>query len=275
MKPIQTLIVDDETPARRWIQNLCGTQPDLNVVGACSSAAQASQALRAGGVDLLLLDVQLGPFTGFQVLDGVAPGQVPLVVFVTAFDQYAVKAFEKNAMDYLLKPVTEERFSKTIERVRRQFQKGLTVDLRAEIRGAVQTLAQSFQAPFSGGSRDEEHLARLVAQRDDVFHPVPLEKVELLESSGNYVDVHVVGDPRPYRLRGTLQDLFAELDPQDFLRVSRSHVVNLAHVERIENNDPGRITFTTVSQRRIGVGRSYRHGIMQFLRAGGKRIPST
>jgi two-component system LytT family response regulator len=271
MKPISTLIVDDEAPARRWVQTLCAKQPDVHVAGACSTASQASQMLRAGGIDLLLLDVQLGPFTGFQVLEGLPPSQVPLVIFVTAFDQYAVKAFEKNAVDYLLKPVAEERFCRAIERVRRQIQKGVTTDLRAEIREAMAAVAQTLQPAPDSGARDGDALERLVAQRDGAFHPLPVQKIEMLQSNGNYVDVYTSGDPNPYRLRGTLQELMEQLDPHTFLRISRSHVVNLAHVERIDPHATGGFTFSMTSPRQLGVGRSYRHAILQFLRAGGRQ----
>jgi two-component system LytT family response regulator len=271
MKPISTLIVDDEAPARRWIQTLCGKQADIYVAGACSTASHASQMLRAGGIDLLLLDVQLGPFTGFQVLEGLSPSQVPLVIFVTAFDQYAVKAFEKNAVDYLLKPVAEERFDRAIERVRRQLQKGLTTDLRAEIREALAAVAQALDS----GTPEADSLDRLIAQRDGAFHPLPVQKIELLQSNGNYVDVYTSGDPHPFRLRGTLHELMEQLDPQAFLRISRSHVVNLAHVERIEPNATDGFMFTMTSPRQLAVGRSYRHTILQFLRAGGRQRDAT
>ena len=143
MTVIRTLIVDDEAPARQWLRSLCSKNPLLQVVGECSTAADAAQRLRTTQVDLLLLDIRLGPHNGFQVLEHVPPTVTPLVIIVTAFDEYAVRAFEKNAVDYLLKPVSEERFRASIERVRRQLGTGLTTELREQIAVSVGSLSAS------------------------------------------------------------------------------------------------------------------------------------
>src|SRR4029450_4446557 len=114
----------DEAPARQWLGRLCSKAPDIQVVGECATAAEASRALRTTANDLLLLDIQLGPHNGFQVLDGVACSAAPHPVFVPAHDQSAVRAFERPPIDYLLKPVPEDRFRESLERVRRHLKGG-------------------------------------------------------------------------------------------------------------------------------------------------------
>ena len=131
---IRMLIVDDETPARQWMRTLCAQDSRHPFVGECATASEASRALRTSSIDLLLLDIQLGAHTGFQVLDGVACSAVPNLVFVTAHDKYAVRAFDRRAVDYLLKPVREDRFRESLERVRRQL-RGWH-DERDPVRGA-------------------------------------------------------------------------------------------------------------------------------------------
>lgn len=265
MSVIRTLIVDDEAPARQWLRALCAKHPDIEVVGECANAPQAAQKLRVGGIDLLLLDIQLGPQTGFQVLENVAPGSLPLVVFVTAYDQYAVRAFEKNAVDYLLKPVRDDRFRATLERVRRQLQGGLTREIRAAIHAALGPLERAFHESRSASAPE-----RLIAQRDEAFHLIDPRDVELLEASGNYVLIHVAAPGEPYSARSTLQSFEELVDPASFLRVSRSAIVNLAHVARIERDTDSAFCFIARSGRRIAVGRSYRKKIAEFVRASGR-----
>lgn len=265
MNAIRTLIVDDEAPARQWLRTLCAKHADVEVVGECSNAPQAAQKLRGGTVDLLLLDIQLGPQTGFQVLENMASGSLPLVVFVTAYDQYAVRAFEKNAVDYLLKPVRDDRFRATLERVRSQLQGGLAGEIRAAIHAALGPLEQAFQDRETTSTPE-----RLIAQRGDAFHVIDPRDVELLEASGNYVLIHVAGSGEPYSTRSTLQSFEELVDPAGFLRISRSAIVNLAHVARIERDADSAFCFVARSGRRLSVGRSYRRKISEFVRASGR-----
>lgn len=265
MNMIRTLIVDDEAPARQWLRSLCAKHSDVEVVGESSNVPQAAQKLRAGAIDLLLLDIQLGPQTGFQVLENLPAGSLPLVVFVTAYDQYAVRAFEKNAVDYLLKPVRDERFRATLERVRTQLQGGLTGEIRAAIHAALGPLERAFHDQQTMSTPE-----RLIAQRGDAFHVIDPSDVEVLEASGNYVLVHVAGAGEPYSTRSTLQSFEELVDPANFLRISRSTIVNLAHVARIERDADSAFCFVARSGRRLSVGRSYRRRIADFVRASGR-----
>ena len=265
MNPIRTLIVDDEAPARQWLRALCDKQPDVQVIGECGNASDATRRLHTTPTDLLLLDIQLGPSTGFQVLEGVAPAEVPLTIIVTAFDEYAVRAFEKNAVDYLLKPVREDRFRTSLDRVRRQLVNGLTPEARTEIRAATAALERTFVASHSPANP-----LRVVAEGSDAFHLIDPQEIEFVESRRNYAHIHALRGREPFRTRSTLQHMNTLLDPASFLRINRSYIVNLRHVLRIERNDYGAFFFVVESQRRLPVGRSYRAKVAQFVRSSGR-----
>lgn len=264
MSPLRTLIVDDEAPARQWLRTLCSKHPQVQIVGECSTAPEAAQKLRTLPVDLLLLDIRLGPHSGFQVLDDVPPQSTPVVVIVSSFDHYAVRAFEKNALDYLLKPVSEERFRATIDRVQRQLSRGLTLELREQVSAAIGALQQALRE-----AQPAAKTGRLVGERGGTFYLVDPADVEYLESSGNYVLIHTVEQQeQPYSMRSTLQGLEERLDPGTFLRISRSAIVNLAHVTSIERDSDSAFSFLLGKSGRVAVGRTYRTRVAEFVRSG-------
>lgn len=259
MRKITTLIVDDESPARQWLRTLCARHSDVQLCGECSTAADAIQRVRTLQPQLLLLDIQLGPSSGFRVLENVPAAQMPLVVLVTAFDEYAVQAFETNALDYLLKPVPEERFAAALRRVRQRLHAGLTAELRAEVRGALEPLQRLFGQHATHGT-----MRRLFVQRENRLHAMDVERIDLLESNGNYVVAHC-GEQR-YTTRATLQSMEELLGSGTFLRVSKSAIVNLNSVSYLERDDTGGYCFVMQSGRRVMTGRTYRHAIAQLVR---------
>jgi two-component system LytT family response regulator len=260
--PIRTLIVEDEAPARQWLRTLCAKTTDVQVIGECANAADASRFLRSHTIDLLLLDIQLGPHNGFQVLDGVPFSAIPHLVFVTAHDQYAVRAFDRRAIDYLLKPVREDRFRDTLERVRRQLRGGLTSEVQAAVRETIGPLERSLIA-----QRSHAFTQRLTAERDDAYYVIECASIVTLESEGNYVRVTQSGDPKPALLRGTLQSICEVLDPEVFVRINRSVIVNLGHVDRIERDVDSHLVFVMRDgARSFSVGRTFHAHIAQRLK---------
>jgi len=261
--PIRTLIVEDEAPARQWLRTLCSKVSDVQVLGECATASEASRFLRTSKIDLLLLDIQLGPYNGFQVLDGVPFSAVPYLVFVTAHDQYAVRAFDRRAMDYLLKPVREQRFQDTLERVRKQMRgAGFAGELHAAVRETIGPLERSLLAHAT-----RSFTQRLIAERDSVYRVIECQHITTLESDGNYIRVMEAGDPLPSVIRGTLQSVCEVLDPDMFARISRSAVVNLTHVDRIERDADSHLLFVMRdSGRRLNVGRTFHPHIVQRLK---------
>jgi two-component system LytT family response regulator len=260
--PIRTLIVDDEAPARQWLRTLCLRASGVQVITECASAAEASRALRSNSVDLLLLDIQLGPHNGFQVLDGVSCAAIPHLVFVTAHDEYAVRAFERRAIDYLLKPVHEDRFRDTLERVRRQLRDGCAGEARRAVREAIGPLEESLLS-----LRRRSYTERLIAERDDAYRVIECSAVVMLESEGNYVRITALDDPQPALLRGTLQSIATLLDPDTFVRLNRSVIVNLAHVQQIERDADSHLVFVMREGGcRFNVGRSYHSQVAKLLK---------
>lgn len=260
---IRTLIVEDETPARQWLRTLCGKVADVRVIGECASAAEASRALRSSPVDLLLLDIQLGPHTGFQVLDGVAQSAVPNLVFVTAHDQHALRAFERRALDYLLKPVREDRFRESLQRVRRQLRGGGSADFQNALRESILPLEQSLMS-----LRGNTGIERLVCERDGAYRIFECRNIVSMESEANYVRVYEQGSDQPGVLRGTLQALTEVVDAMQFVRVNRFAILNLSYVDRIERNADSHLVFVMRDERRFVVGRAFAAEVQRVLRLG-------
>jgi two-component system LytT family response regulator len=260
---IRTLIVEDETPARQWLRALCNKVPDIRVVGECATAAEASRALRTSPIDLLLLDIQLGPHTGFQVLDGVAQSAGPNLVFVTAHDRHAMRAFERRALDYLLKPVREDRFRESLQRVRRHLRGGLRGEFQNALREAILPLEQSLLS-----MQGQRGIERLVCERDGSYRIVDVRQILSLESEANYVRVQELGSAQPAVMRGTLQGLADMLSPEQFVRVNRFAILNLAHVERIERDADSHLVFVLRDERRFTVGRAFAPEVQRVLRLG-------
>lgn len=215
---LRTLIIDDERLARKELRELLKEERGVEVVGEASNADEASRMIEEEDPDLLFLDIQMPGKNGFQMLQELS--RAPRVIFVTAYDEYALKAFEVNALDYLLKPVEQERLHAAVERVRRDEE------------GTVHE--------GSPGSKE------LLGPEDRIFIKdgekcwfIPLKKVRVFESDGNYIRVRF-DDERPLILR-SLNDLEKRLDERHFFRTGRKRIVNLSHVESIEPWFNGRL----------------------------------
>jgi two-component system LytT family response regulator len=244
MKPLSILVVDDEPLARRRLTRLLKNEPEVSIAGECGDGESAVQALERLTPDVLLLDVHLPGMDGLAVLDSARPARQPAVVFVTAYDRYAIQAFERAAVDYLLKPVDGERLHAALERARQRVR-----------RGGAGELARGNAALRNG--RPVERL--LVMNRGrGVF--VRAAAIEWIEAKGNAVRVHAAGVV--HRLRGPLARLHERLDQDRFRRVSRSAVVNLDRVREIEPWFHGDAIIHLQSGHRIRLSRRYRHQLV-------------
>jgi two-component system, LytTR family, response regulator len=220
-EPLTVLIVDDEEPARRLLAELLAGEPEVAVVGQCRNGFEAVQAIQGAPPDLVLLDVQMPKLDGFEVLE-LIPGESegrrrPAVVFVTAYDQYAVRAFEVHAVDYLLKPVSAERLAAALARAR--------AGGRPAVAGAAaRRLAREL--------RPDEPLGRLLVREGERVHVVPVDRIDYLEAQGDAVVIRA-GAAR-LRKAITLGELEEQLDGRRFLRVHRSYIVNLDRLAGLE-----------------------------------------
>ena len=218
---MRALLVDDEMPARSLMREYLGAEPGIVIVGECANGFEAVKAIAELKPDLVFLDVQMPKLDGFEVLDLV--DDRPAIVFCTAYDEFAIKAFEVHAVDYLLKPFGRERLPEALTRVRERIAATAAGTAPAEPRAA--DLATSARPPG-------QHLERVLLRDGAQVHVVPVDKLDFLEAQDDYVEVHTEG--RSWLKHQTLAELEAALDPTRFVRVHRSYVVNVERIARIE-----------------------------------------
>lgn len=240
-KTIRTVIVDDEPLAREGLRVRLTREPDIEIVGEANDGVSAVEAIEGLTPDLVFLDVQMpgvpaqreavgrrtgragdSKTCGFDVLDRVSDTHLPIVIFVTAYDQYAIKAFDVHALDYLLKPFSDARFAQALERARRALLSD--ADRDADRRVAALLSAQAEVRP-------KAYLTRLPVKDRDRFLLLRVEEIDWVEAAQNYVQIHA--RKHEYLVRGTMADLEAQLDPVRFARIHRSTLVNLDRIREI------------------------------------------
>jgi two-component system LytT family response regulator len=227
---MRVLIVDDERPARAKLRRLLAAEPDVEVVAEAANGAEAVAAIHDCRPDVVFLDIQMPVMDGFGVVDAVGLERMPYVVFATAYDAHAIRAFEVRALDYLLKPFAPERLRRVLDRVRAELQRA-----PARASGAVDVepasrrdrLATAIDEAGRGG-----RLTRLLVHEEGRAILLPVARVDSLESDRNDVVLHAQG--RTYSVRATLSDLAARLDPEAFLQISRSAIVRLDAVREMQ-----------------------------------------
>jgi two-component system LytT family response regulator len=251
MKSLQLLIVDDEPLIRSGIRSDLSTMESVRVAGECGSVAEAVDAIRSKQYDLVLLDVQMPDGTGFDVIREVGSQHMPAVVFVTAYDKYAIQAFEVNAVDYLLKPFDDIRLKDSIERARERLSRP------AELMRHMESLL---------AARGEKWTQRLVVRTGDRFDFVPVESIDWIESANNYTMLHCRS--RDYLHGESLTALERLLDPGRFVRVHRSHMVNLARIVGVNAIAGGIYELELQGGARVSTGRQYSDRIRRLLKPG-------
>ena len=245
---IRAAIVDDEPLARRRIRNLLVEAPDVEVIAECANGKDAIESLEASPPDLLFLDIQMPEVDGFDVLQAVGVGRVPAVIFVTAYDQFALRAFEAHALDYLLKPFDDERFGAALERARERIrqQQGSDVDRR------LQALLENVRG-------DHGYLRRLLVPSGHRSIFVRTEHIDWIEAERNYIRLHVGG--RAHLLRENLSHIVSALDPRTFCRIHRSIIVNIDRIQAVEALFRGEYQVVLHDGTKLTSGRSYRRNL--------------
>lgn len=249
MPAIRTLLVDDEMLARLAIRQALASHADVTIVGECANAHEARQAIEALDPDLLFLDIRMPGMDGFKLLQGVKRDHLPMVVFATAFGQHALRAFDANAIDYVLKPIDQERFDQAMARVRRHW-RGLHVAGEAAIAATA--------APAS------THLQRLSVQQGEHIRVIAANDIDWIRADGNYVHIHV-GAVR-YLHRESLRHLLGVLDPGRFLRIHRGIAVNVERIREVHPLFQGSAEVVLQDGTRLNLSRRFR---MQARRALG------
>jgi two-component system LytT family response regulator len=221
MNKIRTFVVDDEPPARRRLLELLEREPDIEIAGAFAGGAEAVEAIAKQAPDLLFLDVQMPGLDGFALLESVDPERQPITIFVTAYDAYALKAFEVKALDYLLKPFSDERFEDALARGRERIRSRRLLSL---VEG-------------HSSSKERQYAGRLVVRNRGQIRFIDVSDVEWIEAAGVYVTIHEGG--REHLVRESLAALESRLDPSRFARIHRSAIVALDRVSELQIDDRG------------------------------------
>jgi two-component system, LytTR family, response regulator len=257
---IRTLVVDDEALARVGIRSRLANEPDFDVVGDACDGAGAVTAIRDMRPDVVFLDVQLPEYDAFEVLQLVGHDHLPLVVFVTAYDRYAVKAFDTHALDYLLKPVSDTRFCDTLQRVRTLVtDRGGREHAQQRLAGALE--AQRTESGRSAQSFDASpYIRRFVVTDRRRFLFVKASDVDSFTSASNYVQVNTAG--HSHLIRITMSELEEKLDPAQFARIHRSAIVNIDRVKEVRSCEHDEYVVMLLDGTALRMGRTYRHRLL-------------
>jgi two-component system LytT family response regulator len=260
MTILRVLAIDDEPLALRRLEWCLQEMPGIALVGQTGNAQQGLEMIRTLAPDVVLLDVDMPELSGFELIDALGDGPLPEIVFVTAFDHFAVKAFAASVVDYLLKPVERSRLLESLERAR----------VRRELRDAqarvqeLREIVESLRAERHGGGAQKKYETELWIREGDARVRVPVELIERLEADGDYVKLHV--GQRVRLMRARLGDLADRLDPAQFVRIHRSEIVRHDLIAAIRRHDSGRTFAVLAGGREVPVSRRYVTRITQTLR---------
>lgn len=267
---IRTLIVDDEALSRRGLEIRLRTAGDFEIIGQCANGREAIEAVRSQQPDLVFLDIQMPGLSGFDVLAQLPTDSLPMVVFVTAYDQYAIRAFEARAIDYLLKPVDESRFAAAVEHIRelRQqrnaaAQRDRLVELLADVSGTGEIDAEDLLAKGRAGLPGTRHSVLPIREGRETIR-LDTTSIDWIDAAGDYMCIHA--GSRTHILRGTMKELEDALDPRVFQRVHRSTIVNLARVKTLRAHMNGEYFLTLDGGHELKLSRTYRDKIEYFLK---------
>jgi two-component system LytT family response regulator len=263
---IRILIVDDEPLARDGVAFQLRNESDVDIVGQCENGSEAVRAIAALKPDLVFLDIRMPKVSGFDVIEQVGAARMPLVIFLTAYDEYAIEAFHRDALDYLLKPIEPKRFQQSLQKARKALAtdrlaaQGAQVDkllaalasLQSAAQKAEQTAAQTAQAP------------RIALKLSGQVHFLRPDELKWIEAEGDYVNVHT--QLRSHLVKETMQALEKRLEPHGFLRIHRSAIVNLDKIAKLVAADNGDYEVLLNDGLSLKVGRNYRDALFARMK---------
>jgi two-component system, LytTR family, response regulator len=266
---IRTLIVDDEVLSRRGVEIRLRAEPDFEILAQCAHGREALAAIQQFKPDVVFLDIQMPGMSGFEVLAHLPQESLPVVVFVTAYDQYAIQAFEARAIDYLLKPIDEERFAVALTRIREHVrardasgQRDRLLEIIAEITGSGELLLEDVLTHGRKAVEPRRPEMLPIRQGRETVR-VPVASIQWIDAAGDYMCIHAGGET--HILRGTMKELEDLLDPKLFQRVHRSTIVNLRLVKSLRAHMNGEYFLTLESGHELKLSRTYRDKVEYFL----------
>ena len=249
---IRTLIVDDEPLGRERIRTLLAGDPEIEIAGECADGRSAVAAIEQTRPDLVFLDVQMPEVDGFGVVGALAGENLPVIIFVTAYDKYAVQAFEGHALDYLLKSFDRERFQAALQRAKEEIQRSRAGAINERLVGLLEDLQAK-----------RKYLTRLVVKTAGRIVFLRVEEIDWVEAADNYVRVHAGRET--HLLRETLQSLAGRLDPERFLRIHRSTLVNLDRIRELQPMFHGDYQVKLGDGTELTLSRNYREKLLEPL----------
>jgi two-component system LytT family response regulator len=249
---IRTVVVDDEPIARAHVMRLLRDEPDIEIVAECASGSEAVTAIEQTSPDLMFLDVQMPELDGFELIQAVGPRRNPVVVFVTAYDEYALRAFEVRAVDYLLKPFSVDRFRTALAHARAQLTHRNASHLSKQLMDLLPEIRRN--AP----GRD-----RIVVKSSGRIYFVRTADIDWCEADGNYVRLHV--GPQTHLVRGTMSHLESQLDSAQFVRIHRSTIVNVDRIQELQSSFGGEYVVLLRGGTRLTLSRGYRDALQSRL----------
>jgi two-component system LytT family response regulator len=253
---IRTLIADDEKPARTRLLALLEPRSDVEVVGVARDGREAVELIHARQPDLLFLDIHMPQLDGFGVLREISPARIPLTIFVTAHDRYAIRAFEAHAVDYLLKPFSDERFDTALDHARKSLRHATKADWMSRISNLLGDEAPAAQST--------EPLERIVLRSGGRVTFLELKDLDWISAAGVYLHLHIGGKSHLYR--SSISAFLQRLDPQRFVRVHRSTVVNTERIRELRPRGHGDFTIVLHDGRELTLSRAYRSQLERWLR---------
>jgi two-component system LytT family response regulator len=253
MAMIRALIVDDEPLARARIRRFLASEKDVEIVGESGDGNAAVDAVQRLKPDLMFLDIQMPETAGFQVIEQLAGDHMPVVIFVTAYNQYAIQAFDVHAIDYLLKPYTRDRFARALDRARKQ----LSNASRSEFDQRLMSLLEH----AAGG--EQRHLQRLMVKSSGRIYFIKADEVDWIGAEGNYVNLHVGREA--HLLRETMSHLATKLDPEKFVRIHRSTIVNVDRVKELQPLFSGDYVAILHDGTQLNLSRAYREKSLKLF----------
>jgi two-component system, LytTR family, response regulator len=256
MNKIRTLIVDDEPIARKGIRRELEHERDVEIVAECANGRDAVAAIQKQKPDLVFLDLQMPELDGLSVVETVGVEQMPTVIFVTAYDEFALRAFEIHALDYILKPFNSERFQQALQRAKRQIQ-------QANLDGVSQKLLALIEGSERRPSASQTYLERIVVKSGGKIFFINTEEIDWIEAADNYVRLHV--GKASHLVPGTMNRLEGKLSPAVFLRIHRSTIVNTTRIKELEPLFHGEYVITLANGKELTSSRTYRDKLQHLL----------
>ncbi len=269
-RKFRALIVDDESLAREALLVMLGGDPEIEVIAECRNGKEAVTAIREQSPDIVFLDIQMPEMDGFQVIEEVGAMQMPVTIFVTAYDKHALRAFEAHALDYLLKPFDHDRFNTALQRAKTFVRQQKLGEISESLFAVLQNLKlKTGESPTDADNikpdqaTHKEPIDRVVIKSGGLIYFLKIEEIDWVEGAGDYLSLH--SGSKTHLIRETMGNFHAKLDAQKFLRTHRSTIVNIDRIKDIRPLSKGEYIITLTSGRCLKSSRGYRHELQRIL----------